>query len=96
MKYSTTYRGGPNEGHYEYQDGQRRSRESALATSPVSFWLKLGDQFRSAPPMDDILQCECAVLSVLDESAYAQYELTDRQELDGEIHCTVMFIPAFC
>jgi hypothetical protein len=42
-----------------------------------------------------VLQCECAVLSVLDESHYARYELTERQELDGEICCTVTFVPAF-
>ena len=96
MKYSTTYCGGPNEGQYEYLDGQPRSRESALATSPVSFWLRVGDRFRSAPPSMGSLLCHCEVLSVLDEADYASYELTGRQELDGEIHCTVMFVPAFC
>ena len=95
MKYSTTYCGGPNEGHYEYQDGQSRSRESALATSPVSLWLRLGERFRSAPPTPAVLLCDCAVLSVLDEADYARYELTDRQEVDGEIHCTVRFVSTF-
>jgi hypothetical protein len=42
------------------------------------------------------LLCHCEVLSVLDEADYASYELTGRQELDGEIHCTVTFVPAFC
>jgi len=97
VKYSTTYCGGPNGGRYEYQDGQPRSRESALATSPVSFWLHLGDRFRSAPPpAPDALECECTMLSVLAKSDYACYELTDRHECDGEIHCTVTFVPTVC